>query len=182
MDNFVEQIVVKKSETKDNLKRLGLFFGGLVICLASLTAELLSPIPMIFMLLAIGSIWLTWLLFQSTFIEYEYIITNNEMDIDKIFARKRRKRLITLKIDKAEAWGEYSDGKGSDVAVTVQAHDCQYKNLWYIVFMHEKYGKTNLLFSPNRAVLEAVNKSLPYSLRRSDFKAKRKEEELETET
>ncbi|MCL2076916.1 MAG: hypothetical protein FWH08_00730 [Oscillospiraceae bacterium] len=171
MDSFVEQMIAKKSETKDKLKRLGLVFGGSVLCFVFLTAARLFPFAsMLLIFLGIGVIWLTWIMIQNTFIEYEYIITNDELDIDKIMAKKKRKRLITIKINKTEEWGEYSDGKTIDVTVTVEAHDCGYKNLWYIVTRHEKYGKTALLFSPNRNVLSAINKSVPYSLRKKELK------------
>jgi hypothetical protein len=179
MDSFVEQIVVKRSEMRDNLKRAGFMAGGLLLCFTFMTLVMfIAVLAPILILLSFGTVWGTWVLVQSTFIEYEYIITNNEMDIDKIMARKKRRRLITIKIDKAEDWGIYTDRKTEDartdafasVQVTVAAHDCSYRNLWFIVTNHHKHGKTNVLFSPNRAVLEALNKHVPYSLRKKDLK------------
>ncbi|MDR2559752.1 MAG: hypothetical protein LBC86_09480 [Oscillospiraceae bacterium] len=177
MDNFVEQIVVKKTELKDNLKRLAFFSGGMALCLLLLTIGMnIFELMPVFLFLNIGVVWLVWFLFQSTFIEYEYIVTNNELDVDKIIARKRRKRLITIKINQAEDWGEYSDGKGADSSVTVQAHDCGYTNLWYIVTQHDKYGKTTVFFSPNMKVLEVMNKAVPYGLRKKELKEKKADE------
>jgi len=182
MDSFVEQIVVKKSETKDNLKRFGLVVVGSILCFLFMVVPMmipaLAPFLFFFVLIAFGIIFGAWVLIQGTFIEYEYIVTNNELDIDKIIARKRRKRLITIKINKAEDWGTYTAGKENSALVTVQAHDCSYVNLWYIIAVHERHGKTAVLFSPNRAVLEAVNKSVPYSLRKKELK---KEEKIENE-
>ena len=177
MDNFIEQIVVKKTETRDIIKRLGFFAGGLSLCFTILTLGLMTGLLMIFLFLAFGVIWGAWYFIQSTFIEYEYIVTNNELDIDKIMARKKRKRLITIRIDKTEEWGEYAEGKGKGIGVTVEAHDCGYKNLWYIVSNHDKHGKLVVFFSPNKAVLEAVNKSVPYALRKKELK-----EKIENET
>jgi hypothetical protein len=174
MDNFVEQIVAKRTELRDNLKRLALFTGGILLCIAFLTiGTFFMPLMPLLLFANFGVIWGTWLLFQNTFIEYEYIVTNNELDIDKIIARKKRKRLITIKIDKAEEWGEYADGKGSGSAVTVQAHDCGYKNIWYIVTTHDKYGRTTVFFSPNMRVLETMNKAVPYGLRKKELKEKK---------
>ena len=168
MDSFIEQIVLKKTEASDTLKRFGLIFGGTLLFFISAIAALLL-VPYILML-GLGAVWLAWYLIQGTYVEYEYIITNDEMDIDKIIARKKRKRLITVKINTAEEWGEYTEGKEKDALVTVSAHDCGYKNLWYIIARHEKHGKTAVLFSPNRAVLEAMNKRVPYTLRKSELK------------
>ncbi|MCL2637165.1 MAG: hypothetical protein FWD48_02225 [Oscillospiraceae bacterium] len=181
MDNFAEQIVVKKAELKDNLKRLAIFSGGMILCIILLTfgMAIIALMP-VFLFANIGVVWVTWLLFQSTFIEYEYIVTNNELDVDKIIARKRRKRLITIKIDKAEEWGEYAEGKGASANVTVQAHDCGYTNLWFIVTQHEKYGKTTVYFSPSMKILEIMNKAVPYSLRKKELKEKKEDEAIET--
>jgi hypothetical protein len=176
MDNFVEQIVVKRTELKDNLKRLAFLTGGLLLCfLLLIIGGYFMPLMPLFLFANVGVIWGTWLLFQGTFIEYEYIVTNNELDVDKIIARKKRKRLITIKIDKAEDWGEYSSGKGADSAVTVEAHDCGYVNLWYIVTTHDKYGKVTVLFSPNKKVLEVINKAVPYGLRKKELKEKKED-------
>jgi hypothetical protein len=177
MDSFVEQIVSKRSETKDTLKRFAFVFGGSVLFIISLFGMLW--IGAFSLLIGFGALFLAWYFIQSTFIEYEYIITNHEMDIDKIIAKKRRKRLITIKINKAEAWGEYTEGKENDALVTVQAHDCGYKNLWYIITVHEKHGKTAVLFSPNNSVLEAMNKSVPHSLRKKELKERKNEVENE---
>ncbi|MCL1822947.1 MAG: phage holin family protein [Oscillospiraceae bacterium] len=163
----------KKTETKDTVKRFGLILAGSLLFAAALFAVVF--LGGFALLIGIGGIWLSWYFIRDTFIEYEYIVTNNEMDIDKIMAKRKRKRLITIKIDKAEEWGEYTEGKENNAAVTVQAHDCGYKNLWYIVTHHEKHGKTAVLFSPNRNILEAVNKSVPYSLRKNELKAESRE-------
>ncbi|MCL2020216.1 MAG: hypothetical protein FWG70_10740 [Oscillospiraceae bacterium] len=177
MDSFMEQIVVKKTETRDIIKRFAFFILGMLLCLFFVTLLRIFPaFSMIFLFMSAGVIWLTWVLFQSTFVEYEYILTNNELDIDKIIARKKRKRLITIRIDKAEAWGEYSEDKAGGVQVTVQAHDCGYKNLWYIVTNHEKHGKVRLFFSPSRALLEAMNKGVPYAQRKKELKETEKGE------
>jgi hypothetical protein len=168
MDRYVEQIVAKKAESKDAAARFMLVVGGSLLA-AALVFFGLVFFPYLIMF-SFGAMWLTWFLLQSTYIEYEYIVTNDEMDIDKIIARKKRKRLITIKISKAEEWGEYAAGKAETATVTVQAHDCGYKNLWYIVTHHEAHGKTAVLFSPNRAVLEAVNKAVPYNMRKRELK------------
>jgi len=178
MDRFVEQIIAKKTEPRDAAMRIVLVMGGSLLAAAFALVAVLFLITYLFMF-SIAAMWLTWFLLQGTYIEYEYIVTNDELDIDKIIARKKRKRLITIKISKAEEWGEYAAGKGESATVTVQAHDCGYKNLWYIVTHHQTHGKTAVLFSPNRAILEAVNKAVPYGLRKKELKEEAAEAETE---
>ncbi|MCL2108105.1 MAG: hypothetical protein FWH20_01995 [Oscillospiraceae bacterium] len=174
MDSFTEQIVAKKSETRDNVKRLLIALGGGFACALFVFIGFLLlqiGVGMIFLMLAFLSVWATKILLQNTAIEYEYIVTNDEMDIDKILGRRKRKRLITIKISKAEAWGLYTDdaaAKTASAAVTVEAHDCSYNNLWYMIAHHEKHGKTVVLFSPGNNVLAAINKKVPHSLRKKE--------------
>ena len=40
--------------------------------------------------------------------EFEYIYTNGEIDIDKIMAKRKRKRLLTLKISSFDSFDEFS--------------------------------------------------------------------------
>lgn len=42
-------------------------------------------------------------------VEYEYIVTNGEMDIDKIIAKRRRKRLITVNARTFERFGPFKE-------------------------------------------------------------------------
>ena len=170
MDSFTEQIIAKTPEVKDIAKRMFIYSTGAILFIIFMSlAIMMIPLAMIFVALAVCSIWLARVLAHSTYIEYEYIVTNNEMDIDKILAKKKRKRLITIKINKAEEWGEYSEGKGAASAVTVQAHDCTLEGLWYLVTHHEKYGRTTVLFSPNNSVLQTINKYVPPSIRKREL-------------
>lgn len=181
MDNYVEQIISKKSESRDIALRLLIFLGLSLVAALALISTALFGFPFL-IVIAIGAVYLMWFLLGNTSIEYEYIVTNNELDIDKIIGRRKRKRLITMKLNLAEEWGEYEEGKSKNdkVLATVSAHDCRYVNLWYIVSNHEKHGKTMLLFSPNENVLTAVNKSVPYALRKREV-AKAAEERLEAQ-
>lgn len=186
MDNYVEQIVAKKSEARDTAIRLIIFLGLSLVAALALICTVLFGFAFL-LVVAVGAIYLMWYLLGNTSVEYEYIVTNNELDVDKITGRRKRKRLITLKLNLADEWGEYDENKNKNekVQATVSAHDCRYINLWYLVANHEKHGKTMLLFSPNEDVLTAVNKSVPYNLKNREItKAaeKRMQEEAEKAT
>jgi len=174
MDKFIEQIVVKRAEGADFLKMAAFFSGGIIVCIflwyVAAMLHFIPILPLVIIFASFGVIWLSWQLIQTTFIEYEYIIVNNELDIDKIIAKKNRKRLITIKLDKVTEWGAYTEGKNIEAEVTVKSHDCRYKNLWYLIAQHDKHGKTAVYFSPNRAVLELMNTVVPYSLRKKELK------------
>lgn len=169
MDNYVEQIISKKAEGRDTAVRMLILIGFSFVAALSIVCTLIFYFPFL-LVIGMGAVYLMWYLLGNTSIEYEYIVTNNEFDIDKIIGRRKRKRLITIKLNTTEEWGEYKNQAGEKASATVSAHDCRYKNIWYIVANHEKHGKTLLLFSPNDDVLVAVNKSVPYNLRKKEVK------------
>lgn len=50
-----------------------------------------------------GGVWLL----GNFNIEYEYILTNNDLDIDKVIGKRKRKRMISLDVSTAEAFAPY---------------------------------------------------------------------------
>ena len=84
-----------------------------------------------------GAIWLL----GSFGIEYEYIITNNEMDIDKIIGRRKRKRMITVDFKRAD------------------------KDAYYLVVTHNDYGRVKIIFNPNERLRESIMQEIPNTLR-----------------
>ena len=50
----------------------------------------------------IGVFYYAYKLIKNSSIEYEYILTNNELDIDKIIAKSARKRMLTVNFREIE--------------------------------------------------------------------------------
>ena len=87
-DVFIEKIVKRRKTGKDMLL-IGLILTIIPIAfLASLIIGLEFG-----MLLFAGSIYLVYRLITGMNVEYEYILTNDDISIDKIIARRRRKRM-----------------------------------------------------------------------------------------
>ncbi|MCL2083967.1 MAG: hypothetical protein FWH06_01755, partial [Oscillospiraceae bacterium] len=58
-------------------------------------AVLIIYVPMLIFAFA-GGLYLLFLLYRHLNVEFEYILTNGEMDIDRITGKSRRKRLLTV--------------------------------------------------------------------------------------
>ena len=91
MDTFFEQIVTIRKTAKTWLALFGITLAALILaCLAFLFLGS-------FGLLIVAAIFYgAYRLYMFFFIEYEYIITNGSMDIDKIIAKNSRKRLLSF--------------------------------------------------------------------------------------
>jgi hypothetical protein len=112
-----------------------------------------------------GILWVANHFIKSVHTEYEYILTNQELDIDKISGMSKRKRLITLNLRNAEKFGLFTDGITNQGDVTVSAHDNTLTGLWYLVVNHDSHGKVMLLFNPDERFLEKMNSVLPVRVR-----------------
>ena len=163
MDTYSEQLVGKANSGADKIKKL------LVAVATILIASVIMWLAMMFMpslaILAVltlaGGIYLT----SNMSIEYEYIITNDEMDIDKIIGRRKRKRMITLDLKSAEDFGVYPPAEDISAEATVHASTGYEKNAAFLIVQHKDYGKVMLIFNPNQKTREAIMQEVPNQLR-----------------
>lgn len=156
MDVFVEQIVKKEVTGKDWALRILIGIGMGVLSAVSLFV-LLFVFPLLGLLLLFAVIWGGYFLITGTDCEYEYIVTNGEIDIDKIIAKRKRVRLITAKASSFEAFGEYKDAPDiGDGVTTVSALGTDGGSPYYADFKHPSAGNVRLIFSPSEKVIEAI--------------------------
>ena len=162
MDNFAEYMVKKRPDSRDNAKRAGIIALAVVLCVASVFLVFVTHIPFI-LLITCAIIYGAYFLITGTSVEYEYAVTNGEMDVDKIIARRKRVHLITVSTAKFDAYGEMTDAVPDDPDRTIVL--CSDNT-------GEEYGATRIIFTPNEAVQEAINAALPRQLRSGNGAAK----------
>ena len=167
MDVFVEHIVKKQNGPADYLKKVLILIAAFLVGMLVLTfLSALGLFPIGFMA-ALGCFVGGIYLLNGTNIEYEYIVTNGEVDIDKIIARRSRKRLITIHVKTFEEFGIYDSEKvdASDCNSTLIAPDRTNVNAYYAILNHSKHGRTLVGFSPDERVVDAIKPFLPGPLR-----------------
>lgn len=164
MDTFGEQLIKKKMTGSDIAKIGCLAVGGLVLASACMVLSFTSGF-MVLTLVAVGVLFgLVWLI-SGMGCEYEYIVTNEDLDIDKISGKRKRKRLITLKLNCAEAFGVYDGSQGEGVQATVIASDGTGINAYYLIAQHKTHGATMLIFSPDERTISMILNNLPHKVK-----------------
>lgn len=158
MDVFLEQIVAKKRTGQDTLKIVGIILAALILIFAALfiLPALVPMLSSLSLLIAAGVIYGAWYLLSTTSVEYEYILTNGEIDVDKIIARRKRKRLITVNTRNFTEFGPYrpQQHQGKQYSATIFACVApDAPNTYYAVTDHPKYGHCMLVFNPNEKIL-----------------------------
>lgn len=110
--------------------------------------------------LAAAAIYGAYYLFQKLNCEYEYIYTGGEVDIDVIYGKARRRRLITLKPRQVEFMGkadkylaEYR--KRQDIQKILDFSDGN-PEAQYLVIVNSNQLKKLVLFSPSERLVEQI--------------------------
>ncbi|MDE7288756.1 MAG: hypothetical protein K2N71_04530, partial [Oscillospiraceae bacterium] len=81
MDIFVEQIVKKPADKK--VWTIRILIGLAMGVLLALSLFVLFIIPIVGLAMAFGIFWGGFRLITNSDCEYEYIVTNGEIDVDK---------------------------------------------------------------------------------------------------
>lgn len=156
MDTFFEQIVKKKKSGGEKL----LIVGTVLLALVLLALVLVFlQLPMLVALVLMGVGFGAWWVVTSQNKEYEYSVTNGDIDIDLIVAQRQRKRVVSVVGRKLEVLLPYEAGKTPTASFqrkVVAAPSLRESGLWYFTYQSKKNGHTLVVFQPNGRVLRAL--------------------------
>ena len=165
-DVFKEQIVKRKSTNVQALKRVGLAVGVIVVFFAAVI--ILGPQWMQFILLGtvgatIGAMYLS----GRMKVEYEYVFTNGELDIDIIYNRSRRKRIFTGHVNNFEVMAHVEDmnhaGAFQGAQETKDYSSGVVGENTYAFLANYNSKRMKIVFEPNEKVLDAIKGAIPRS-------------------
>ncbi len=156
---FVEQIIKRKIDTKG-------------ICIRILAVMLIIPglISMIIIDPILGFsitallVYIAYLMFNQTSVEYEYSFLNGELTIDKILGQNKRKHVTDLDIKQAEIIAPaYSDDIISRInGIRTLDFSSGYKSDdRYSMIVYDGKERIQVLFDPNENVIEAMHTMRP---------------------
>lgn len=160
MDIFTEQLVKRKWQKSDYLRVVLVIVFSLLLFLTLNYACIVIGLGFsIFPFLLAGLIFLDWWLINSMRLEYEYSLTNGDLTIDEIIARRRRKRVIQLDVRDAEVFRPYEPRQyaGRQFPTILELNSgAPDDQPWCLEITHRSKGKTLLIFSPSERFLKAV--------------------------
>lgn len=161
MDVFKEQMIAVKPNSKTKMKKTLIIVAGIII----------AAVGMIFGGSFIGPIVVVAVLFGGSYLikgmnlEYEYILTNNELDIDKIMNKERRKRIFTIDFKGISVMAHIDDGvrkpefERAQKTIDISSGE-KGPNTYVIVFMNEN-DLTQLILEPNEEMQQAMFRQAP---------------------
>lgn len=176
MDTFTEELVVKKNTHKD-IAKLALYLLG-IFSVPAIFILLGATVNSYFMIVAICAaffaVYGSYYLVTGLYREFEYAVTNSNITIDKVIAKRNRKRVISVDIKRFNTLKKFKDSdlakknyrKIFNASITPDGDDV------YAAEMHlDKFGgECLLLFSPSEKILEAMKPYLKNTIKAEMFK------------
>lgn len=158
MDTFIEQIVKKKKTPLEYLIIVGTASLAVVLVLA--VWVVMAPL-VLFALAAVA--FGAWWIITNQNNEFEYCVTNGDIDIDRIIAKRKRKRLVSVAGRKVESLLPYDPAKPTNgyQRVVMTAPSLKEPGLWSFTYHSKKNGHTLVVFQPDQRVLKALYAGLP---------------------
>ena len=156
-DVFIEQLVGKKNDLLFYLARTGIVAGGFALTAACFLIPAVSAYsPGV----AFACLWLGRSLFRRTGIEFEYSVTNGELDIDVITGKSSRKRLISADARDFEILAPAAEQNLAEFSSVTRRLDASSSKAapsrWFCVFRYKDEGRMLLVFEPDDRILGSL--------------------------
>lgn len=181
-DVYMEYMVKHKKDAKSKAAVIGIYVFAILLTIVmgmmimfgayALAGTGISQFAFSIGLVLIVFMWYFAIFFAKKFdIEYEYILTNSSLDVDKIMSKSQRKRVVSLDFTEIEVCANIKD----------DAHNSAYKRgnegfkLYdmtgdiddggvYFVDFNGEGAKNRVLFQPTSRMIEAIRKFNPRNI------------------
>ncbi len=158
-DTFVEELVVRRNSVWNLLLMIGMVLAALVLAVASFIF-LSGLFPAILAILVFG----VYLGIKFQGVEYEYSFTNGDFDVDKIMAKRKRKRLVEINQKQIKVMAPYTaeyESVTKDYSVSQVIDVSSHKNAagrWFMIYESNEGKAIFLVFQPSKRFREAMRK------------------------
>ncbi|HRX08683.1 MAG TPA: DUF6106 family protein [Candidatus Limiplasma sp.] len=170
MDHFMEEVVVKKNKS---LQELLYYAANVVMVITAILGFMMLQwiftgfnIPLLINLVVLIGIALLLFLYKDRLrTEYEYTFTNGDLDFAQVFNNKKRKSLGTMRVKNVESFGPV---ESDHFRRLISAPGAKAKNwflnrgakLYYFYYVKDSVKKI-IVFEPSDELVDYVKKYLP---------------------
>lgn len=162
MDTFFEQLIkIKLTGKVKALITLILVVDVLIILGVGFFAFWTGMLEMLIIIVAVA-IYGTYKLISLLSVEYEYIYTNGDLDVDKIVGKSSRKRMVSIKCNEIEKYGEYKGQPApGSVKNTFVFCNPDSEGQVYIIAKDRNHGMVMIVLAPEDRVKAEIEKAVP---------------------
>ena len=165
MEQVTECLVKKEPDKIDVLKKTGIVIAAFICAVLSMmlaaSIEVLNSFGIFF---AAVVLFVAYKFAQTTDIEFEYCAINGDIDVDKIFAKKRRKKFISVTAERIEKIvpAESDELKGrNDIKKTYFAARSKDDDTNYVIIFKDKNCMAKLIIVDDEKLIHQLLMSMP---------------------
>ena len=164
MDSYMEYMVTKRVDFKGYALRFFIVALALALILVVFFVPALNMFSPFFI---IGIGYGTWYLITSLYLEYEYIVTNDDLDIDKIIAKKKRKRVLSINTKVIERIAPLSEAYQNEINQASVKHTINaaamvnQETTYFILYEDQEKGKTLVYLDAPDEMIGMLRKYIP---------------------
>lgn len=161
MDYFSEYIIKQKKSKKVFLAATGMIILTLAVWILTFPFVVHPMLSSIVGLIDAAAVYASYLVISNFNIEYEYCVTNSEMDVDKIINRKKRKRVTSVKFTSMELMAPCGDPRfaneenGNFAKIHMAAKSENDPDAYFIIY-EENGQRTKLVFNPIQKMIDTA--------------------------
>lgn len=161
MDVYHEYMVKKPTGAKEYIITISVILSALaltfiIFSLGIFTARYIQFMPTLALFLIAFMWWGAVRLIRMSRLEYEYILTNHELDIDRIAAKTNRKRLITVNFRNIICCANVDDEKfNENKNFTVKDYSVEGHIKYFVDYSNEN-GGIRVIFCPSENILKGI--------------------------
>ncbi len=164
MDTFIEKLVTKRKTAVDHLITVGIVLAAIVLIMLSLSIQLLQDLG-VGIIIAAGITYLGFRLVSSRNVEYEYVVTNGDLDIDKIISKRKRKRIFSANCKEfdivAPVKSDSFDRSVQEIKKRIDASgNIDSPDAWFVT-LNYKGERTVIIFEPDERMLKNFKIYIP---------------------
>ena len=159
-DLYREHLVKKERTAMDTLVRVLLIGLTVVLALAGLLIHPYILAPALAMGIA------AYVLLPGTDLEYEYLLVNHSLDIDKVMAKTKRKRVKSFDLATADIIAplhshrlDYYNSNTQIKTLDFSSGNDEHKRFAFII--REEGSTTKVIFEPDEEMVSMLRQSMP---------------------
>ncbi len=108
MENgYVEKMVTKAADLKIYLIRTAVILAAVLVTYLGFVLFGVLGAAVYGLIILFLMAWLVYYVFSVTYVEYEFVLVKNELTIDAIYGKNKRKNLHTIDVSKCEVIAPY---------------------------------------------------------------------------
>lgn len=166
-DIFNEQLVERKPNKSDTIKKVGIAAAGVVLVFLALSIQVLQA----FLIPILAAVIFGVVFMMRRFnVEYEYVFTNGELDVDKIINKSKRKRALSFHVSNIEVMVPVNN---KDYAREVEKFDKLYdfssgtvQDNTYAAICDTNGQRLKIIIEPNEKMFDAIRAYIPRKIKK----------------